>query len=559
MSLRFKEKVSKQELDVFYTWVQAVWLNARNEPLDFTQHKYLVSIYEDQYPSIVYQKAAQMGLSEKLIAEAIWICDRLNKNVLYVTPTSSQLNDFVQARLEPIFMFSEYLSRITGVLSADQKRAQNLDEGKKVQKVGLKQIRNAFLYLRGSQNQQQIISVDADCIILDERDRFIQEHVAYIDKRLLHSTLKWRREASTPTYPGMGVNEIYMQSDQRLWMLKCDSCGFEQELNFFLNIDFDKQITVCRQCTTPIDRLKDGRWIAQVPDSKIHGYKINGIYNSRRSIPELIDAYEKARLSGFAAMQQFYNQVLGLPYEAIGKTLTKSELENCTQNYIIPFESSDTFGGFDVGEVIHGIISKKIDGKTRYVWIGTVKNFSGPEDSVEQLIIKYNIQTLVIDAKPETRKVKELVDKYPNKVFAAYYPTRKFDVQNYYMFDEFKYEVYIDRTISLDYLINDIQNGQIDLPSNAKDINGFYDHMTSSVRTTIINPRSGQPTAVWLEKGPDHFLHAANYNRLATLKGAIGQALLESYNIEKKKEQPFVPDNLMGWINLIRSGGTRLN
>ena len=541
-------------------WAQAVWLNSRNEPLDFDSHKYLVDIYKDQWPQIIYQKAAQMGLSERLIAEAIWICDRLNKNVLYVTPTSSQLNDFVQARLEPVFIFSDYLSRITGVLSADEKREKNIDGTKKIQKVGLKQIRNAFLYLRGSQNQQQIISVDADCVILDERDRFIQEHVPYIDKRLLHSTLKWRREASTPTFPGMGVNEVFMQSDQRVWMIKCEDCGLEQELDFFFNVDYDRETTVCKRCATPIDRLKQGRWVAQAPqNSVIHGYKINGIYNPRRTVIELIESYEKARVSGFASMQQFYNQVLGLPYEAQGKALTKTELEDCTKNYMSPYEASDCFGGADVGEVIHVVVSKKVEGKSRYVWVGTVKDFIGPQNSVEALIIKYNIQTLVIDAKPETRKVKELVDKYPNKVFAAYYPTRKFDVQNYYLFDEFKYEVYIDRTISLDYLISDIQNTAIDLPSNAKDIPGFYDQMTSSVRTTIINPRSGQPTAVWLERGPDHFLHAANYNRLATLKGAIGQALLESYNIEKKKEQPFIPDTLIGWQQLVRSGGVKLN
>src|SRR3990167_8233706 len=200
-----KQKINEEELDNYFTWEKAVWLNARNEPLDFEKHKYLVDIYQDQHPSLIYQKAAQMGISERLISEAVWICDRLKKNVLFTTPTSSHLNDFVQARLEPVFMQSDYLSRITGVLTVDEKKDKNLDEGKKIQKVGLKQIGNAFLYLRGSQNQQQIISVDADLIILDERDRFIQEHVPYIDKRLLHSTLKWRREASIPTIPCIGV------------------------------------------------------------------------------------------------------------------------------------------------------------------------------------------------------------------------------------------------------------------------------------------------------------------------------------------------------------------
>ena len=549
--------MNQEELDDYYTWIQAVWVTSRGDPLNFDDHKYLIDIYKDQFPNIVFQKAAQMGLSERLVSEAVWVCDRLGKNTLYVFPTSAQLNDFVQARLEPVFNLSDYLSRITGVLSADEKRERNVDSARKIQKVGLKQIRNAFLYLRGSQNQQQIISVDADLIVLDERDRFIQDHVPYIDKRLLHSTLKWRREASTPTFPGRGVNEVFMQSDQRFWMLTCTDCGLEQELDFLFNVDFDERKTVCKQCKKYIDRLKMGRWVSQKPENKeIHGYKINGIYNPRRTVDELIVSYEKAKNSGFSAMQQFYNQVLGLPYEAEGKSLLLSELDNCVRNYTIPVDVTGCVAGADVGEKIHIVISKKIDGKARYVWVGTVSNFLGPMDSVEALMDKYNIQMLVIDAKPETRKVKELIEKYRGRVFAAYYPTRKFDIQNYYMFDDFKAEVYVDRTISLDYLVSEIQNEQMELPSNAKYVPEFYQQMTASIRVTEINPRTGQPTARWMERGPDHYLHAANYNRLAFQKDTIGHALLDSYAMGEKKD--FVPSSLSEWAKLVRMGGIRI-
>ena len=554
LSLKAKQKINEEELDHYFTWVKAVWLTARNEPLDFEKHKYLVDIYQDQHPSIIYQKAAQMGLSEHLISEAVWICDRLSKNVLYVFPTSSQLNDFVQARLEPVFMQSEYLSRITGVLTADEKRRDNLDEGKKIQKVGLKQIGSAFLYLRGSQNQQQIISVDADCIYLDERDRFIQEHVPYIDKRLLHSTLKWRREASTPTFPGMGINEGYINSDQRIWMLICNFCDLEQEMDFFFNVDFDKKITICKKCKKPIDRLKQGRWVAQNPKNKeVHGYKISGIYNPINTVASLIDQYEKAQVNGFSAMQQFYNQILGLPYEAEGKTLLTTELDACKQNYEIPFKISDCFGGADVqGEKINTIVSKKMpNGKLRYVWIGTVSNFLGPIDSMEWLMDLYNIQMLVIDAKPETRKVKELVDKYPHRVMASYYPPRKFDIHNYYIFDDFKNEAYVDRTISLDYLVADFQNEMVELPSNIKSIPEFYEQMTASIRINEINGRTKTLEAKWVQRGSDDFFHAANYNRLASLKGATAQALLDSYQ-EIINDKDIKPNSIAGWANLVR-------
>lgn len=554
--LKAKTKLNEEELDHYFTWVRAIWTNSRGETLDFEAHKYLVDIYKDTFPNLVYQKAAQMGLSERLISESVFVCDRLHKNVLYTMPTSSQLADFVQARLEPVFNASDYLSRITGVLTVEEKKERNLDVRRKVQKVGLKQIRGNFLYLRGSQNQQQIISVDADVVYLDERDRFIQEHVPYIDKRTLHSSLKWRREASTPTYPGKGVNESYMLSDQRVWMVVCNKCGLEQEIDFFFNVDYEKEITICKKCKKPIDRLKQGRWVSLAPENKsVHGYKINGIYNPMRTVRDLLEIYEKAKESGFSAMQQFYNQVLGLPYEAEGKNLLISELNNCVKSYVVPFEANGCFAGADVGEVINVIISKKVGAKNRYVWIGTVPNFLGPVDSVEFLMNKYNIQLLVIDSRPEGRKVRELINMFPNRIFAAYYPTRKFDINDYYVFDDLKSELFVDRTISLDYLISEIQNEQVELPSNSSYISGFYEQMTSSTRVTEVSPRTGQPEARWIDKGPDHYLHAANYNRLASLKGAVGQALLESY----KEEKEFPKNSIAGWANLVRLKGIKIN
>jgi hypothetical protein len=214
-------------------------------------------------------------------------------------------------------------------------------------------------------------------------------------------------------------------------------------------------------------------------------------------------------------------------------------------------------GGADVGEKINIIVSKPKDGKLRYCWIGTVSDFLGPVDSIESLMEKFGIQVMVIDAKPEKRKVKELIEKYPNRVFAAYYPTRKFDIQNYFMFDDFKSEVYIDRTISLDYLVSDFHNGKIELPSNVKHIPSFYDQMVSSKRVMEIDSRNGEEVARWIEEGPDHFFHAANYNRIALQKGVIGQALLDSYKINKEKDD-FAPGSIAGWANLIRTKGVKI-
>lgn len=549
-----------KELDNFWLWVQSVWVNSRGEPLDFDEHKYLEDIYKDQYPNIVFQKAAQMCISERLISESVWVCDRLSKNTLYTFPTSSQLSDFVQARLEPVFMYSDYLSRITGSLSSEEKKRRNIDETDKIKKVGLKQIGRGFLYLRGSQNQQQIITVDADMIILDERDRFIQEHVPYIDKRLLHSTLKWRREASTPTFPGMGINESFNNSDQRVWMVICQHCKLEQEIDFFFNVDFDKKIIVCKVCKKGVDRFSKGRWVATKPQNSIlHGYKINGIYNPRKTVDAIIEDYEGAKSKGFAAMQQFYNQVLGIPYEAEGVSLLISDLNSSRANQEIARSSEASFAGVDVGQSIHVIISEKSDKKIRYIYIGIVRDFFGEFDSLEGLINKYKVKLMVIDAHPDTRKVRELIEKFPKNIYAAYYPTKKFDIQNYYNFDDIRHEVYIDRTISLDYLVSEVQNKNIELPLNAQYIPDFYQQMASAIRVTQINPRSGQAEARWVERGPDHYMHAANYNRIAMLKGDVAHALLESYNnTPEVKNDNQTPTDLWGIARWVRLKGERI-
>jgi hypothetical protein len=332
----------------------------------------------------------------------------------------------------------------------------------------------------------------------------------------------------------------------------------EQEIDFFENVDFDKKITICKKCKKEIDRLKMGRWVPQKPENKeIHGYKVSGIYNARRSVADLVDSYMKAKESGFSFMQQFYNQVLGLPYEIEGTKVLVTELNNCRSDYETPLQVTNCVAGADVGTKIHVIIGQMNGDKLRYVWIGSVNNFLGPTDSIEYLMDKYKINPLVIDAKPETRKVKELIEKYPQRVFAAYYPTKQFDVQNYYIYDDIKSEVKLDRTISLDYLVSDIHNEMVEIPRNAQYIPGFYDHMTSSMRVTEINNRTGQPVTKWVETGSDHYFHAANYLRLAKLKGAIAQALLDSYK-EPKEKKDFAPESLAGWARWVRLKGKKI-
>ena len=485
-----------------------------------------------------------MGLSERLLSEAVWIPEQLGKVVLYTFPASSQLQDFTQARLDPVFEQSPYLNDVY----------QKSSNG--VQKIELKKIGNGYLYFRGSQNQKQIISIDADAVFLDERDRFNAEAIPYIDKRTLASDLRWRREASTPTYPGVGIHQAYLDSDQRVWELECTKCGVWQEIDFFKNINHEEYRVHCSKCKASINRLKKGRWRALYPEKSedIHGYKISGILNPRRTIKEIVEDYYKCLRGSISDLEQFYNQTLGTPFQVEGMKLTEENIDSCRRAYNMPIEVQPAYGGCDVGQVHNITVSvpngSDADGnrKMRLIYAGRVTKFFGPSDSIEYIMNKYNIKMLVIDKHPETSSVMRLMEKFPGRVYAATYPTKKFTVDNYIMWDDITKEVKLDRTISLDYLVSDIQNQRLDLPDNINFVDEFYEQLCSSVRVSVKNKRTGEDYAKWVEEKPDHYFHTLNYNRIAILKGGVGQALVEYYKTPESQSNSL--SQMVQWVRL---------
>lgn len=507
-------------------------------------------------------KSAQSGVSERQISEAVWVCDQLGKNVLYTFPAEGQLRDFVTGRVDPVISNSDYLDARVG--GYDDK------SGKKADRTGMKQIGNAFLYFRGSQNEKQIISVDADMVVLDERDRFIQRSIPYIDKRLLHSNLKWRRYISTPTIPGKFIHKDYLASDQHRWNITCDECGTEQALDWWKNVVEDRDSKdlckiICWKCKEPIDRKKDGRWIPENPDSDVRGYHINGLYNPYLNLRE---AWVQSQAPDIPTITQFYNQTLGLPYEAEGARITIQALDACVRSYDIPYHKEGKLvtsctAGADVGSVIHLIVSKKEfegeDKKARYVWIGQVNNFFGPQDSLEWAIKKYNIETMVVDIMPETRKVQDLIKMFPGRVFGCRYPTRDFK-GGYIDWKIPDGEVHVDRTISLDYYVSEIDTQKVILPRNADSIPNFYDQLTSSVRIIDTNERTGKTRALWQEEGADHYLHAANYDRIARQKAGTSEDYLRYYSGESAPETPENQHSKMlrDMQELVKKSGTKL-
>ena len=126
-------------------------------------------------------------------------------------PTQNQMDDFTQGRIDRALQDSPYLR---GRLQPEPPRRKGAD------RLRLKMIGNGTIYLRGSESQKQIASVDADLVILDEYDQMAEGVLDLARKRLGSSARPRLRVASTPLFPEAGINAITSSP-----ISDCTTCG----------------------------------------------------------------------------------------------------------------------------------------------------------------------------------------------------------------------------------------------------------------------------------------------------------------------------------------------
>ncbi len=501
----------------YFQWVNQHW-SSRGIPLEFYKHKYLVQIYKDQHPEIVWKKGAQGGGTERSITEAIWLADQFKENALYLMPTSGVIGDMVQERVDEPINNSKYLSGRSGRLGKVL--------SKQTDKVGLKRLGKGFVYFRGSQNANQITSVPADVVFVDERDRMIEENVPYFFKRLLHSARKWKRTLGTPTIPGFGVDAEYEKSDQREYLIKCNGCNEWQHLNFEENVVYDwddnnkivsNEKLICKKCkkiVVPWECQTD--WVRKNRNSDIHGYFIHQLYSPFLDLKELVKDSKKTAIW---ELQQFFNQDLGLAYEPVGAKITEEIIKSCIRDYTIPFAFADVAVGIDVGKVLHVVTRSK----DKIVDIRKCEHFlkdDGP-DSLEEYLIARQPKKIVIDALPETRSAMKLAKKFPGRVFLCYYSglkeVKEDEIKKGIWYKVIKGEpvVHTDRTLSLDSAFDQLKQQNCFMPKNIDDYLEFKAQVKSLVRV-IIEDSKGNKKAEYKNQGEDHFGHAYNYATIAS-------------------------------------------
>ena len=481
------------------------------KPYSFRGHAYAIDIVKDQHPFVAIKKSAQATASEILSALAMWVAAELGLNAVYAMPAFSQMQLFSHARVQRAIMMSPKIrAMVTGVTNVSQK-----------------ELGKGVFYLIGSQDYRQLITIDGDCLLIDEIDGHNQENIPILEQRIEHSNLRWRRYASTPTLPDYGIDQIYLEGDRRQWFIRCECCGEIQTLEWDRNVVENMEGrhgpgVVCAKCRKRINRLADGEWVPEYPSrsDECHSYYINKLFCERADIGQLIKRSKMPRYR-----KDFYNSDLGLAYTPAGGKITREEILAIATAKDVPDRPDNGWmvvAGVDVGprELYVGIDRLSVDGKRlglvrKKIESSTAEAF----DELEKRLRHWKVRCAVLDAQPETRLVKALTDKsWPRggRMLRCYFRPM---TEEYHVNNETR-TVNANRTMVCDEMTAAYRRGTLKLPESVGRDVDYIAQMGAPVRIThdpnkmgvALNREARAETVIYAKTHkPDHHFFVEVY------------------------------------------------
>jgi hypothetical protein len=535
-----------------------------DKPFSLENFRPLKQIYTDDHEQLVVMKPAQVGVSEMAVTRTMhaldvgaryWQTGKSGLNVAYLFPTGGALSDFSKERM-------------TGIQQEHRHIAGMFEGG--FEGIGFKQAGASYLYLRSTwiggkghnRAGQALLSFPADVLILDEYDRMDPAAVALAEKRMRASTVARELNVSTPTLPGKGIHQIFLQSDQHVWEVPCPSCGAWVEMDFFRDVraepdkqasrdarhavpfetwrEWDREVLLrcrwtvhCPSCKHALDRTATGRWVARNPDvTSIRGYHVPAL---AFPVVNLAKLAVNATSEDPTQLEEFFRSDLGVPYETEGSNVTDSMLDAAGAMPLVGPPYTNVCMGVDVGSRFHfQIAGLAKDGVREILEMGSVRSW----DALTDLLNKHAVRRCIIDALPELHGAKTWADEHKGRVFRAFYPNstqgKALKGELYQVNDEDR-TISINRTMAMDAVYARLLGGKERWRKLVVQQQEVRAHMKAPIRV-LAEDSSGQPIASWTHIAPDHLYHASVYCLIASLlkpktrPGVIAQAVTTGWN-----------------------------
>ncbi len=334
----------------------------KNENYSFKDHEFQLKIISDTSVEVNVMKCSQIGLSEVMARWTIAVAYNFPSFSAIVTfPFSGDANDFARTRIDPFIESSPLLK--AGVNS-------------KLNNSEIKQILQSMVYFRGTNGKTQAISIPADMIVSDEIDRSDPDTLGQYTSRLTHSPYKWRRNFSTPTVKGHGV-ELLMQTSRRFRnMCKCNHCNHPFVPDFFEHVKipgFDNELRTLNKNTLSKTRFMEAQLLCPkcfkvpnlwpehreyVQENINDHHEAAGYYVSPFDAPAIITPVSLLRaMVSYGRISEFVNQNLGQTCEDASEALVLSDITGAT--VITDLKSSQIHAmGCDMGLICYIAIGR---------------------------------------------------------------------------------------------------------------------------------------------------------------------------------------------------------
>lgn len=475
---------------------------------------FLIQPLVDQHPHKSTQKSRQAGYSENSITEALqFLVANPNTKWIYTFPRDRQLVDFSTTRLTEALNESPRMKKLFGIPNQIYTK-----------RIG----QNSFLFMRSAWESNLGEGVDADGVTFDEKDRMQDQIEVAFEESLTSSKFHFRRDVSTPTLPGRGVNLTFEKSCQFEWYVKCLKCGLEQTVDYPDNIIqmVDVQLGTqelpvgayafrCRRdkCRGGLDRLH-GRWIAKYPErSLIHGYHISQTMCPWISATEIMQ-----KLIKYKFKQLWENYVLGLT--SIGENILVGDehFEAINSGHEMVYARTPDWERIVVG-VDWGhynwvlVLGQNVNGKKYVLNIKVFEDSNDPFQVVRDVsafIGPFEPDLIIPDAGYGKDRNSYLLKKFPKKVYAAWYnPSEEKSRTFNPVWSDALNKVLVDRTMTLKNSCRALRDKEIGIPRYDDMVKLLISHFKAlaPMREEV----EGEIVETISHSGDDHLAHALGY------------------------------------------------
>jgi len=307
--------------------------------------------------TIVFMTGAQIGKTE-IINNAIgYYISQDPSPILVVQPTLDMSKMWSNDRLAPML-------RDTPALKNAVKDPRSRDSGNTLLQ---KSFVGGYIAMVGANSPAGLASRPVRCVFFDEVDRFPHSAGTEGDPidlgKKRTATFTYNRKivmVSTPTNKGVSrIEAAYAESDQRQYYVPCHDCGHKQVLKWS-NVKWEKDqpetaCYVCDECGSVWDdadryrAVRNGEWVAQVPESKVAGFHISGLYSPWTPLADAARDFLIAKKSP-ETLRVFVNTYLAETWEDEGVTIKDIRFEDREEDFgaSIPDEIVVITAGIDV-------------------------------------------------------------------------------------------------------------------------------------------------------------------------------------------------------------------